>query len=85
MWRITDRSSWAVVGASKQMTFAATSASGHFRSPWEVTPSPEVTGMMVLARVAKPPQARRSPFKPAAGEEKFLGQKALFIGTGVAH
>ena len=39
--------------------------------------------MMVLARVAKPPQARRSPFKPAAGEEKFLGQKALFIGKSL--
>ena len=35
------------------------------------------------ARVAKPPQARRSPFEPAAGEEKFLGKKALFIGKSL--
>ena len=48
-----------------------------------MTPTRELTGVMVRARVAKPPQARRSPFEPAAGEEKFLGQKALFIGKSL--
>ena len=51
--------------------------------PGEVTPTRELTGVMVRARVAKPPQARRSPFEPAAGEEKFLGKKALFIGKSL--
>ena len=52
-------------------------------TPGEVTPTRELTGVMVRARVAKPPQARRSPFEPAAGEEKFLGKKALFIGKSL--